>query len=369
MQANLIYGEKVDLPSLNLFDVDALEDDEPDVAIAERLTKAFHAAMAADGSKGDGLWEIMRKMFHGPFLDMLDARDHEGVAKSLAGMFHEAYTTGIAHRPETREEVQNDRGMQLTIADAIGSLAMAMGLAPVPNPAVAYPPSALEFDHMDLLEQIANELDFDLASPQAGGMFGVKFRGKFIPLKQLYQVYAARQMLALNGKTVDCCLEIGGGVGFLAYTSIKMGVSSNYCIIDLPLVNILQGYLLLKSDVADQVQLFGEGSVNNTDPGVIRILPTSAVSKLDDKSFELAVNQDSFPEMAIETMEDYLDHVRRVARRHLYSINHESGQKVSAGFKHGCVNAALRNRDGYELLSRFRYWMRPGYVEEVYRIS
>jgi hypothetical protein len=369
MLANLIHGEQVDVAGLSLLDIDALEDDEPDVAIAKRLTDAFHSAMNADGSAGDGLWEIMRKMFHGPILGLLEARDHEGLAASLAGMFHQDFTTGIAHRPATREAVQNDWRMQLTTADAIASLGMAMGLAPVPNPALAFPPSVIEFDHMALLEKIADGLDFDLAPPQAGGVFGVRFRGKFIPLKQLYQVYAARQMRAITGKTVDCCLEIGGGVGFLAYTSAKMGIASNYCIIDLPLVNLLQGYLLLKSDIADQVQLFGEGSVDNCDAGIIRILPTSAISKLSDKSFDLAVNQDSFPEMAVETMEDYFLHVRRLARRYLYSINHESCHQVSAGFTHGWVNRSLRDRPGFGLLSRYRYWMRPGYVEEVYEIS
>lgn len=359
---NLFYSEEIDFEALDLPEVVTSGFDDPDVEVAERLTKAFCLAVEDGAAKGDGVWERISKEYHEEFAQDLFSHDYDAVAKALAGMFQGKITYGLS-------SPANSIYSRIQIHDAIISVGVAAGIIPVRNPVDLATESLLHYDYRDVLEQLAEAFEYDLAPPQAGGIFGLEFRGKKIPLRQLFQVHTAHRIKMILNKRAASCLEIGGGVGFLAYAAVKMGSAKDYCIIDLPIVNILQGYLLLKSDLAPHVELYGEkGEGEAGDATRIRILPDIAIGELPDRSFDCAINADSLPEMEEDTIRDYLGQIERVCRECFLSINQETGTKSKQGFIHGRVHDLIKAYPAFRLSSRAPFWPRKGYVEEVFRL-
>ncbi|HUR53672.1 MAG TPA: hypothetical protein VMZ71_06055, partial [Gemmataceae bacterium] len=155
-------------------------------------------------------------------------------------------------------------------------------------------------------------------------------------------------------------VEVGGGYGCLALLAHRAGVRE-YAIFDLPWVNALQGYFLLRSLPEGIVRLYGESG------GTLRVLP---YWKLDDepaKSCGVAVNTDSLPEMGRDTAAGYLPKIGRVARRAFLSINQEAMAHVPGVGPQQCVSQLVDEFGGFAAVGRQRYWMRQGYAEEVYR--
>jgi hypothetical protein len=134
-----------------------------------------------------------------------------------------------------------------------------------------------------------------------------------------------------------------------------------YAIFDLPWVNALQGYFLIRTLPEGTVRLHGE------DAGDVRVLP---YWKLDDEpagSCDVLVNTDSLPEMGHATAKGYLPKVRRVTRGVFLSVNQEAKAEVPGVGPQQCVAELVAEAGGFRAESRQRYWMRQGYVEEVYR--
>ncbi len=78
-----------------------------------------------------------------------------------------------------------------------------------------------------------------------------------------------------------------------------------------------------------------------------------------EERFDLVVNVDSMPEMSIEFICDYFQKICSVSDTFL-SINHEFNA-------HTVANAA-QSIARLERTARVPYWMRRGYVEELFRV-
>lgn len=341
---------------------------EPEVApeILERLTDAYFRAKE-HASAPDGLWAAMQQHFHGDFLRAVEDRNHPVLGRLLGNLFREDMAQGIFCGSRNYQNVLNKPYVEmLKLYDIVLSFAQALGVSRCPNPATGENAGIFEVDISSLLDKIAAVLGYDLSCPQLGGMFGIGHRGAVLPQKQFFQLYMAwRVGQLLPGRSISC-LEIGGGVGMLAYNMLKMGIASSYCIIDLPLVNLLQGYVLLRSDIAGRVRLYGEEAGCHKDS--VMVYPNFALAQMRDARFTIAVNQDSFPEMAHETMEGYLDNISRIVTTGLLSINQESSTPCQ-GFVHGSVFQAMLARKNFRPCYRAPFWLRKGYVEEFYRLE
>jgi hypothetical protein len=364
---NLDYGRAIDPDAWALPHLVFLPDDRPNVALARRLMTAFHRAMDDGGSAGDGLWKDMGDQFHGPFFNALRDQDADAVAEILAGVFHAPAAAGICRREQDAKAFAGDWMTRLMTADVVVSLGTALGVLRAVNPFAADAPNALGQDLDAVMSALCSRFGGSFAPPQIGGIFGLEFRGEFYPHKYLYQVYVACRLAELSTGARFSCLEIGGGMGFLAYAAHRLDAVSDFCLIDLPLVNVLQGYLLLNSSFAARTVLYGEPDLESERR--IRILPDVAMTELPEKSFDIAINQDSLPEMHPDTMSAYLEELQRTTRTYLLSINHESGQITPSGFRHGVVREAAEMQSGYATVYRMPYWLRPGYVEELFRLS
>ncbi len=361
--ANLSFGETINFEALDLPEIISRDFDKPNLEIAERLTEAFSRAVEGGGANGDGIWERISSEYHKEFGQSLLKRNVPEVAATLARMFRNKVMYGLS-------SPANSVHSQVQILDTILSLAVAAGILPIRNPVDLKTESLFQCDYHELLEGLSEVFNYDLAPPQAGGIFGVDFRGKIIPLRQLFQTHTAHRINMILNEPAASCLEIGGGAGFLAYAAVKMRSVVDYCIIDLPIVNVLQGYLLLSSDLASSVELFGEEPIRRPDSTTrIRILPDNAIRELPDQSFDCAVNADSLPEMSEDTIRDYLGEIQRVCRGSFLSINQETDTRSDLGFVHGRVHDLIKDYPGFRLGSRAPFWPRKGYVEEIYHLT
>ena len=85
-------------------------------------------------------------------------------------------------------------------------------------------------------------------------------------------------------------------------------------------------------------------------------------------AFTLALNQDSFPEIDETLVREYLAEIRRTTTTYFLSINHEVEHAKTNEARHLNVSTLLGRDAGFRRLYRMPYWLRRGYVEELYGI-
>jgi hypothetical protein len=101
--------------------------------------------------------------------------------------------------------------------------------------------------------------------------------------------------------------------------------------------------------------------------GALCIYPYWMLKEQSPKSFGLAVNQDSLPEIAPGVVADYLNEIVRTAHCFL-SINQEGeGASCRPDILQNLVPRMVDRVPGLKRVGRFPFWMRAGYVEEIYQ--
>ena len=151
-------------------------------------------------------------------------------------------------------------------------------------------------------------------------------------------------------------LEIGAGMGRTAYYARRLGIT-DYTMVDLPLGNVAQAAFLGRVLGSDAIWLPGDSSTQKA--GRIRIYPPSWLANSDEE-FGVALNADSTTEMDTEQAMGYFcEMARRVAV--FLSINHEGYSLQVRDLPSKCE---IDTR-----VLRYPYWLRKGYVEEIYRFD
>jgi hypothetical protein len=186
----------------------------------------------------------------------------------------------------------------------------------------------------------------DFPNPYAGEVRFKTSRGiaSYRAIQALYQAY----LIARAG--VIKVVEIGAGMGRTAYYANKFGIG-DYTIVDLPMTNVAQGHFLGSAIGPTSVSLYGE-----TLSAPIKIIPPADFFA-SEETYDLVVNVDSLTEMSRESASKYF---ATAAERSgaLLSINHEFNpftvQEISGTLKPS---------------SRQPYWLRNGYVEELFEFS
>lgn len=371
IRINILYNYQgqADIRNLNVPTIGFLQADKSDdVLLYQRLITAYQKATSIKSDQGDGVWEVFSNAFHTQLATYLKNGDCENVGLILGKMFKDPVTTGLMLGEGTYLATRKAPYFTaLDWHDKALSFGQAAGVIGVQNPEQGEYGTILDFDSVDVLSKTVERLGLDPLPPQIGALFGVKFRGGVIPVNHLLHLYTAHRVSTILPNKNDACMEIGGGVGLLAYVMAAMGFKE-YCIVDLPLVNVIQGYLLLKSKFAGRVQLYGENKIETESR--IRIFPSNHVNEIPNKSFDLIINQDSLPEMGRETMIAYLKSIQKISRQYFLSINQEAQASQGLGLDsaQGWVHEACRNESGLSLVYRAPYWMRKGYVEELYNV-
>ena len=241
--------------------------------------------------------------------------------------------------------------------DKLVSLAEALGIIPCENPEQGVYGESLHRDAGELVEGISRKLGISIVPPAIdGGLLKIQVGAGLFNERDLNAVFTAFT-LAQHRPSSLC--EIGAGSGRVAYWSHRLGIQ-RYTLIDLPQINVVQGFYLLKALPDAPIRLHGEPPAEGT-----TILPSEALETVG--KIDLVLNQDSFPEIERGIVVKYLEWIKGNALRFL-SINHESRPPHNMG-RQLSVPEIVSEVGGLKLRSRVPYWLRKGYVMELYEVE
>jgi hypothetical protein len=171
--------------------------------------------------------------------------------------------------------------------------------------------------------------------------YGLDTARGVLDYRSVQAIYQAWRIMQFRPSTVA---EIGGGLGRTAAFAIMMGVP-RYTIFDIPLTTVAQALFLGLTFGEYQIRLSGE-----TDDGQrIQLLQPH---EFKSAKFDIALNVDSMTEMSKVSALSYIDAIKRNGAPFI-SINHEFN-KFTVSDLFG------------EPRLRHPYWMRKGYVEELF---
>jgi hypothetical protein len=125
----------------------------------------------------------------------------------------------------------------------------------------------------------------------------------------------------------------------------------------------MQTYFLNRSLPEKKLKLFGEPQ-----DGDISLYPAWLLLSSDGVGpFDILVNQDSFAEINIQTAATYLKTLHPRCRQFFLSINHETPARDPQSTGRTSVAQLTRLSGGWKRMQRSRYFLRDGYVQELYR--
>jgi hypothetical protein len=342
--------------------------DQPDgrsLEAAARVAKAYRRAMTEAMAPAPGMWDKAQAN-NAAFLQSMERDDLPAVRDQLAGMFQTDLVWGLGRvcalvASQIRVGVGNVP-YRYQFTDLLVSLAEALGVTRLTNAEQDAKQHArvLDADMDETFRASAKRLGVDLSFPQVGGAYGFVAADVRTSSDMMNHAYTLHRLRELGATPADELVEIGGGFGCLGLIMARAGFRK-YAIYDLPWVNAIQGYFLIMSLPPGSVRLLGEEN------GELEILPFWRFYLRPPDSADYVVNANSLPEMGVATARSYVAAIHRVARKLFLSINQEAKAPSHDYGPQQCVAELIDEHGGYERLSRQRYWMRPGYAEEVFR--
>ena len=148
--------------------------------------------------------------------------------------------------------------------------------------------------------------------------------------------------------------EIGPGLGRTAYFATVLG-AKKYTLVDIPISSMVQGYFLLNSLPKQRFIFNGEPEL---DHGLHFRSPDSFFDSKE--TYDLVLNVDALTEIGIEVARRYLQQISQ-RTQYFLSINHEGNEFT--------IRELVKEFPELRLVERSRSWIRPGYVEELYKIE
>ncbi len=390
-QHSLFYG----LPTVDYGFDEASEVDPAEMQLCERLVAAFRHAdqcrkknkpalirrmsgkMATRGGDNDvnDMWSKIKQDEHDAMVRIIVEEGAVGLAGYMRTLYAQGIAHGIVQGPSVTRGLSEKGAVNFwaaTIHDQLVSLAEALGCLAIESPEQLGRWAENMFHRPDdLVAMISETLGIDLVPPRvAEGLFGIRLTdGRVLGTRDVLACYAAirlRDILRDADIVRPAVCEIGAGIGGVAYYAHRLGVF-DYTVIDLPELNVVQGYYLGRAVGPDFVRLFGEKGETSAAEPVIRILPTWEFNSRDGERYDLTLNQDSFPEMHPDYALSYLREALENTRYGVLSINQEAAAPQTQARCQSVVADLVREVGRYRRAYRFRHWLRAGYVEELYR--
>ncbi len=359
-------------PHVELVEVPAGDGPERQTS-ARRLLNAWNLASAEESAcaleRADSdLWTNLVKKEFGELLDICAADDAQALAAYLMH-FGEEYTWfgGLTFSLDgyvTGATATRRLRTALTYHDKLICLAEALGVLPLEHVEHGRWGDNLYSDVNDVLAKIERQLNISLGPPLGAiSVTGLKTDRGVFHYRHLNAIYTAYLIAQLVSNDTPVC-EFGGGLGAVALYARRMGLL-DYTLFDLPLTNLFAGNFLINALGPASVTLLGESATKES----IKILPYWKCLETPDEIFGLSLNQDSFPEIDEDLVKQLLHQIRRITREYFVSINHDSQNEMTPTRRQLNISAILRDESGFKRVSRTKYWMREGYVQEVYTLA
>ena len=340
------------------------------------MLRAYGNSVKDEGlrsSEYEDIWSHNR-LIQPTFFAALGSQDPTVLAAYLCNMCRHDATHGTVQGYREHLKVKYiplyRRYIAKVIKDKLVLLAEAVGAVGCENPEQGVWGENFRLPIDFLVSAIERQIELDITPPDIDGgllkIYGAKAQFNERDLNAIFTAW--RMSNTLDDFTDASVCEIGAGTGRVAYWNWRFGIKS-YSIIDLPHINVLSGFYLLKALPDANIRLYGEPSQELSDDREITIFPTYAINDFSLGQFDLVLNQDSFPEIHGDIVRDYLVKIREISRQFFLSINHESCPRgVSDSFTHISVQKVIDEVGGYEKLTRDPYWLRKGYVMQLYKV-
>ncbi len=350
------------------------KDAEPTV---ERLLAAFRRATRDDPasrfSRTRDIWFALGQKCHADLVDLLRTGDVPGLAAYLCDAHAHGITEGITQGARATPAIKARPEVQKLevgrYCDYLASLAEFLGILDVESPEQHGRWAENIHEPVDrLVDLISTQLGTPIVPPERiGSLFGLRTQHGILSARDLLALYAAvrlREVAAEAGVHRPTICEIGAGLGGVAYYSHLLG-AARYAIVDLPIINLLHGFYLIRSLPNATVRLYGE--TGDAEPD-ISIHPTWDFGTPATRA-DFLFNSDSMPEMHRKYALAYLRQAPAVIRHGLLSINQEArapqyGQETQPPARDLAAEAG-----GLRRVSRNRHWLRPDYVDEYFALG
>ena len=234
-----------------------------DINLAGRLVKAYRRALSdtqEETSRSSDVWTEI-KIAQGGYLGVLQNGDAGDLATYLCNMSRTDATIGTGQGSgQFARLLKDERYRRHKIAitkDKLVSFAEAVGVLACESPEQGAWGELMHIPADDILARLELTIGIALSPPAIdGGLFKmITDHGLFHErdLCAQFTAWSVRELVGLHGRVI----EVGGGVGRGAYWGNRMGIE-HYTIVDLPHVNVLQGFYLLKSVGSNSINLYGE---------------------------------------------------------------------------------------------------------------
>jgi hypothetical protein len=328
----------------------------PDPQLIKRLTAAFLRANEAACYGDDSQWKTIRTMHDAVVTAVREGKTDEVasyIARPHEGYLHYGFDDlGVwsvdAYRRESRRT-----WYAIHCYDLLLKLARALGVLRVPNPEC--PSRDQEVPEIPtLLDHIERTLGISIRPPDVYPFYyGLKTDRGVLSERVLNAIYCAWRIREITRAVArPRIVEIGAGLGRVADYCHRMGLT-DYSIVDVPLTSLVQGHFLASAVGKDRLVLDGELPRRDA----IKIFTPERFFEAAHSQVDLVVNVDSLTEFGRDMATRYL---RVVAKRAsvLFSVNHEANEIT--------VSDLCTDVGEFKAAQRSPYWMRPGYVEELF---
>lgn len=246
---------------------------------------------------------------------------------------------------------------------ALIRLAQGVGVWGVQNPeggANPIPPiNKITPNYSEILSMIDKKIGFRIQLPEfIGGGQCLKTDYGYISDRHCAYLWIMKRIMELYPFRSDrriSVIEVGAGIGMLGYFLSKVGYV-DYTIIDIAHANALQAYFLNKN--LPNTKLILSGDVSNPYSKkyhtAIKILHSSDFEDMPHDRWDIMINIDGLTEMGEHAASRY---VNNDSSRLFLSINHDMNDYRVIDV---CKSTKI-------LKSRYPFWIRDGYTEELYQ--
>lgn len=213
-----------------------------------------------------------------------------------------------------------------------------------------------------------------LCFPFIGNPVGMLVDGNLIPAVNIRHRYYAQRLLELLPNRETTVAEIGGGFGGLAYFLLKESKTPiRYINFDLPEINVVNSYFLLKTFPDRKILLYGEEAKTLPEAlgkAAVIIYPHFCFHQLPDQSMDMVFNSNSLTEMDEQMVLEYYAQINRVCRGYFMHVNHDD-EKVydkSRNKKHVKISKySLPGRSFREIYTLKPSFFNAKYYEYLYQ--
>jgi len=346
-----------------------------DKQILEFVKKVYFRHIKNNDSQNkEDMWDMHLKNVNRKLIEYLDSDQDKSAIDYLNNMFINGATTGFMTYggylySQTTANKNFNKNLAAFYMDSLVNLAEYLGVIPVENVEQRVWETSLNSDPDEILDKIESKLGIRISFPKfRNGMPSIKTRRGFFNNRDMYYIYISIRIkdICKNINQPSIC-EIGGGLGLLCYYLDMFGIK-DFTSVDIISTSLFSSYFLMRN--MEERQFADNFTADKTS---IKILSPEDFLNISGKKFDVLINCDSFPEIDKKTIIKYLEKIRESCDN-FFSINQEASNVMyKNGPKQNIVHKLIselspHNRE-FHNISRNLFWIRRGYVEELYEIK